>query len=44
MFAEPIPVKVSASTLKDSVAYWLEILKTRLNRLRKHRGKKTCIN
>lgn len=44
MFAEPIPVKVSASTLKDSVAYWLEILKTRLNRLRKHRGRKARIN
>lgn len=44
MLADPIPVKVSASTLKDSVAYWLETLKTRLNRLRKHRGRKARIN
>ena len=44
MLADPIPVKVLASTLKDSVAYWLETLKTRLNRLRKHRGRKARIN
>lgn len=27
MLADPIPVKVSASTLKDTIAYWLEVLK-----------------
>ena len=39
MFAEPIPVKISASTLKDSIAYWLEILKTYMC---KKRGQKHC--
>jgi hypothetical protein len=42
MFAEPIPVKVSASTLKDSVAYWLEILKTYM--CKKSRKKGRCTN
>ncbi len=36
MFAEAIPVKISASTLKDSVAYWFEILKTYRRRVRTH--------
>ena len=39
MFAVPIPVKISASTLKDSIAYWLEILKTYMC---KKRGQKHC--
>ena len=39
VLSDPIPVKVTASTMKDSIMYWLECLQTYM---RKKRLQKKC--
>ena len=34
VLADPIPVKVTASTMKDSIMYWLECLQTYMRKKR----------
>lgn len=39
MLSDPIPVKVTTSTMKESIMYWLECLQTYMRKKRK-RGEK----